>query len=342
MTHSEKLINLYAEKQRLFFYVKIIPLLRIGCSMQKIIELLNKDDGTIRKYLKRFGSEYDKQNALNNKRIAYKNSLKTVSKIKKYTHLYPKIKKCLNKGMSSFDIAKLFNFDPSTAQKVLLFFNDKNNLEKLTQNGKKRKAKSKPKTDATKLLCVERKLIKKKKYFFLIEKCVRMGYHTQQISDFFKKRNIVLSYAAIQNRIKYYGTKFLAKRAKLNGYISRNKGVFTDGVVICKRKTSKDEIRFRNIIALLVPKINWQYEIKAKNSTYTIDIAIVDHKLAVEYDGFYWHSKNTKRDKQRDNELAALGWKTIRFVFKHRPSDKRLTETFLETIKKLELNYILK
>jgi len=44
---------------------------------------------------------------------------------------------------------------------------------------------------------------------------------------------------------------------------------------------------------------------------FCIDIAIEDLKIAIEYDGSYWHNK--ERDIYRDSVLKEKGWSTIRF-----------------------------
>lgn len=44
---------------------------------------------------------------------------------------------------------------------------------------------------------------------------------------------------------------------------------------------------------------------------YRVDFAFPGHRLAVEADGRGWH--DAERDRQRDEQLQTLGWKTIRF-----------------------------
>jgi len=44
---------------------------------------------------------------------------------------------------------------------------------------------------------------------------------------------------------------------------------------------------------------------------YCVDIAIPNLKIAVEYDGSYWHDK--KKDNIRDKLLKKMGWETLRF-----------------------------
>ena len=57
------------------------------------------------------------------------------------------------------------------------------------------------------------------------------------------------------------------------------------------------------------------YEVKVGESTYLIDIAFPDIKVAIECDGKEFHSSPdaVKRDQARDHKLNNLGWKVMRF-----------------------------
>jgi hypothetical protein len=46
---------------------------------------------------------------------------------------------------------------------------------------------------------------------------------------------------------------------------------------------------------------------------YSIDIAVPDKMIAIEYDGSYWH-KNKENDDRRQKELEQQGWKFIRYI----------------------------
>jgi len=45
---------------------------------------------------------------------------------------------------------------------------------------------------------------------------------------------------------------------------------------------------------------------------YSIDVAIPSLKIAIEYDGSYWH-KDTEKDRIRQEKLEAMGWKFLRY-----------------------------
>jgi hypothetical protein len=56
--------------------------------------------------------------------------------------------------------------------------------------------------------------------------------------------------------------------------------------------------------------------------SYSIDIAIPSLKIAIEYDGSYWH-KDEERDKKRQSEIESNGWKFFRYK-DYIPSNKQL------------------
>lgn len=45
---------------------------------------------------------------------------------------------------------------------------------------------------------------------------------------------------------------------------------------------------------------------------WSIDFALVAHKIAIEADGTYWHTITAERDVRRDAELKRAGWRVVR------------------------------
>lgn len=54
---------------------------------------------------------------------------------------------------------------------------------------------------------------------------------------------------------------------------------------------------------------------------YVVDIAIPSLKVAIEYDGSYWH-KNKDKDQKRQTEIERLGWKFLRYIDRIPSSDE--------------------
>lgn len=68
---------------------------------------------------------------------------------------------------------------------------------------------------------------------------------------------------------------------------------------------------------------------------YCIDIAIPSKKIAIEYDGSYWH-QDTKKDLERQKDLEKMGWKFIRYIDKLPSKDSLINDIqTLETNKKI-------
>ncbi len=71
---------------------------------------------------------------------------------------------------------------------------------------------------------------------------------------------------------------------------------------------SKPQVALFELVKQLCHCASLNYPIGNKN----IDIAIPFHKIAIEYDGSYWHQDNEK-DSDRQILLESLGWKFIRY-----------------------------
>jgi G:T-mismatch repair DNA endonuclease (very short patch repair protein) len=73
---------------------------------------------------------------------------------------------------------------------------------------------------------------------------------------------------------------------------------------------SKPQVELFNLVKQIdiCPILN--FAVKEVNKC--IDIALPHRKIAIEYDGSYWH-QDEEKDKQRQKEIESLGWKVIRY-----------------------------
>lgn len=55
-------------------------------------------------------------------------------------------------------------------------------------------------------------------------------------------------------------------------------------------------------------------EMNYKFNSYFIDVALVEDKIAIEYDSHYWHQHTRERDNIRAQELLNGGWKVLRIM----------------------------
>jgi very-short-patch-repair endonuclease len=69
-----------------------------------------------------------------------------------------------------------------------------------------------------------------------------------------------------------------------------------------------------------------QHEVSTRRGLVVLDFAYVDRRIAIEADGFRWHSSRRQwdHDRARANELTMLGWTVVRVTWTHlrdRPDD---------------------
>ncbi len=66
---------------------------------------------------------------------------------------------------------------------------------------------------------------------------------------------------------------------------------------------------------------------------FEVDILVYSHRVAIEMDGFYWHSglEIEEKDRRKNQELAARGWFFIRIIDDHM--------NLYELLNKLEIAY---
>jgi len=66
---------------------------------------------------------------------------------------------------------------------------------------------------------------------------------------------------------------------------------------------------------------------------YAVDLAIVSGgpRVAIEYDSWYWHAGCEAKDRARDRELMAAGWRVLRIRSSgHVPSAQELRRMIVE------------
>jgi len=104
--------------------------------------------------------------------------------------------------------------------------------------------------------------------------------------------------------------------------------MFNGGIVYTHKfikKISKGEIKLRNIIKELYSTAEPQYPIL----NYVVDIALVYHKIAIEYDGYYHFNseENKEYHKNRQEKIEKEGWKFYRItMFDKFPSIEKIKE----------------
>lgn len=77
-----------------------------------------------------------------------------------------------------------------------------------------------------------------------------------------------------------------------------------------KKFISKPQLELFNKIKLIKPDAKLEYFVK--EISRFADIAFIDKKIDVEYDGHYWHDNRKELDLMRDLQFNSIGWTVIR------------------------------
>jgi len=83
------------------------------------------------------------------------------------------------------------------------------------------------------------------------------------------------------------------------------------GAAYCNRfikNPSKPQVALYKIVKEIFSTAILNYQVGRKN----IDIGIPILKIAIEYDGSYYH-KNVKYDNERQTEIESFGWRFLRY-----------------------------
>lgn len=123
-------------------------------------------------------------------------------------------------------------------------------------------------------------------------------YHPSQFEQFKEKRR--------QTCLKKYGVDSYFKTDEWRSFMKNGQSPYILSFI---KTPSKGEVRLREIVKGLFPTSEHTYKIL----NYAVDVAIVECKIVVEYDGSYWH-RDKEYDDKRQKEIETLGWTFLRYV----------------------------
>jgi len=89
------------------------------------------------------------------------------------------------------------------------------------------------------------------------------------------------------------------------------------------KKISNEEIRLRNMVKELYSNCEFQYPVL----NYSLDVALLNEKIAIEYDGYYHFDTTEHKEyhKLRQEKIEKEGWKFLRYtMFDKFPSLEKL------------------
>jgi very-short-patch-repair endonuclease len=92
------------------------------------------------------------------------------------------------------------------------------------------------------------------------------------------------------------------------------------------KNPSIEELDFRKIVKELYPEAKHTYKV-LDSCSYTVDNALIEEKIALEYDGWYHFNCQESIDyhNKRQKEIEAEGWRFIRYdVFQKFPTEEQI------------------
>ena len=107
------------------------------------------------------------------------------------------------------------------------------------------------------------------------------------------------------------------------------------------KNPSNQELKLRSIVKELYPTSEHTYKV-LESRGYEVDNALADHKIAIEYDGYYHFCDQEHIDyhKKRQEEIEQGGWKFIRYtMFDKFPTKEQVKEDVLRIIEENNGNF---
>ena len=73
---------------------------------------------------------------------------------------------------------------------------------------------------------------------------------------------------------------------------------------LVRNAPTKQQIKLFERVRILYPSAELEYQYHCQEGgIYYIDIAIPEHKIAIEFDGQYWHNEREENDRKRQEAL---------------------------------------
>jgi len=95
------------------------------------------------------------------------------------------------------------------------------------------------------------------------------------------------------------------------------------------KNPSKQELQLREVVDRVCRDLPMEHKSQYKVLNYSIDIALPEYKIAIEYDGYYHFDcqEDINYHKKRQQEIEDLGWKFIRYnIFQKFPTKEQVKE----------------
>lgn len=170
-------------------------------------------------------------------------------------------------------------------------------------------------------------------FYPIIKEYTLEGYTANEIQELFKtKHKKHISPMTVRHIVKRFKEKDIIDQLYKNGW----NRVTEASMRIRTMRVSKIELVFRDIIQKYFPNAVGSYIITSSYGfNWLVDVALPERKIAFEYDGIYWHTK--EKDEKKDTDLNKQGWQVIRFPYGPTPKREILEQDFLNKARELNL-----
>jgi len=102
------------------------------------------------------------------------------------------------------------------------------------------------------------------------------------------------------------------------------------------KNPSKEELKLIEIVEEICRELSLECESQYKILNYSVDVAIIKCKIAIEYDGYYHFDcqENIVHHERRQEEIENLEWRFIRYnIFQKFPTKEQVKEDLEKCIK---------
>lgn len=135
------------------------------------------------------------------------------------------------------------------------------------------------------------------------------------------------------NGLAKYANSFPKKITEESRQKSRDRMLNGQAVYMnkCIKNPSKPELMLRERVKKIYPNAEFQYQI----FNYSLDIALPEYKIAIEYDGYYHfnNKENILYHRNRQEKIENCGWKFLRYtIFDKFPNQMEVQDDLIKVI----------
>jgi very-short-patch-repair endonuclease/DNA-binding CsgD family transcriptional regulator len=327
-TNSKKYKSVF---NKIYFTNNILPLILKEECNQGIATILNIHPGSVRRCVKKYGTQKIIKKLKQNGIVVIKTKSSKSSILARQTiqdklvdkdkERLPILKEMIEKGMDVHQIFKQIQIRPNTILAILRRLNAEDLLQKLETN----------KEIVQKLFwqrITQKRCKKYDKCFEYIKEQILLGKTSVEIANIVGCNKNSVKRITLRN-----GNQELVDKLVYNNKIKHRATTLKTVLKLNADRKSKGEALLYEIVKKYFPTAISSHIIKRDlGRVWIIDVAILEHKLALEFDGTYWH-QDLEKDLKRDASLLKRGWKTIRFRYDHTPVPEELEQRTVDALK---------